>query len=58
LGLLGAAASDLKRLAQGLAVGEQPAADSEAKNDRDIDAALAVFREAATAILQALGKRL
>ena len=51
LGLLGAAGGDLKRLAE-------PAADSEAKHDSEIDDVLALFREAATAILQALGKRI
>jgi hypothetical protein len=50
LGLLGAAGGDLKRLAALTAAGE-------AKHDREIDAVMAVFREAATAILQALGKR-
>src|ERR1700685_2147786 len=51
LGLLGAAGGDLKRLAE-------PAADSEAKHDSEIDDVLALFREAATAILQALGERI
>ncbi len=50
LGLLGAAGGDLKRLAQIADAGE-------VKHDREIDDALTLFREAATAILQALGKR-
>jgi hypothetical protein len=50
LGLLGAARGDLKRLGALAVAGE-------AKHDREIDAALALFREAAAAILQALGKR-
>jgi hypothetical protein len=50
LGLLSAAGSDLQRLAPLTVAG---AADQ----DRDIHAVLSLLREAATAILQALGKR-
>jgi uncharacterized protein (DUF1778 family) len=51
LGLLGAAGGELQRLARRLDAGE-PAGHPE------INAALAQFRAAASAILQALGKRL
>jgi hypothetical protein len=51
LGLMGVASGDLHRVAKGLDA-------SEATPDSDIGAALALFREAASAILQALGKRL
>jgi uncharacterized protein (DUF1778 family) len=49
LGLLGAAGGELQRIAKTL--------DGQTAADADISAALAAFREAATAILQALGKR-
>jgi hypothetical protein len=50
LGLVGAAGGDLQRIAKGLD-------GSGAAPDTEIHAALAALREAASAILQALGKR-
>jgi hypothetical protein len=51
LGLLGAVGGELQRIAKRLD-------GAEATSDAEIHAALAKFREAASAILQALGKRL